>query len=287
MLEKTGVRRMVLVVSIIALVGVLFVAGYLLWAFAHGAKIEDGQIIGVPKSHQLTHPLSEYEEPTRDGSPDPLASGNERIYPQEAEDGYAMPPVDENGTVYAPMPEQEFRHVTCTDEPRREVTSLPGNTWSMPAKTGMQAPVITAASTQALPDAPAVLRQADTASVGDESGRVIEGGHVNFPLNSSIPGALSPFGYLHQAHACDSVYQSDASGQVHEYQITSMYTVAQDETKDDALYTDQTGRDQRPELAMVTCAGRYVGDDGTNAPGGTLYYNGFRYNLIVIAHEVS
>lgn len=287
-MKNIGVRRIIITLASLILVVVLAIIGYLIWSFAHGASVENGQIIGAPKGYQLSHPFAEHEAPTRNGVIDPLATEGERVYPQaDGENGQAMPPVDENGDTYAPMPEHEFHNSQCDGTPRREVTALPGDTWTLPSQTSVQAPIIPAASTANLPDAPAALRQADTGTVDQEHGRVIEGGHVNYPLNSSAPGALSPFGYLHRAHACDSVYQSDASGHVHEFQIVSMYTVPQDQTKNDAVYTQTPDEHDPMELAMITCAGRYVGDDGTSAPGGTLYYNGFRYNLIVIAKKVS
>ncbi|MCP3425182.1 class F sortase [Rothia sp. AR01] len=185
--------------------------------------------------------------------------------------------VASDGTKQAPAPERTYRASTCDLAPQRGATPAPLS-WEIPAigqRAGFQPSGKNGASIE-LPDAPAGTIYADDAPLGAEHGAVLQAGHVDYApgVLSEAGGELSPWGYLHQIPECSHVYQADEAGTVHEYVVTDVYTVAQD----DLPAQDELFRlDGDPALYMITCSGPSVED-----AGGAFAFN-YSHNLIVKA----
>jgi LPXTG-site transpeptidase (sortase) family protein len=179
----------------------------------------------------------------------------------------------DDGLTYAPRPVAEFRDEAC------DLTSNATAQVPAPGHLGIpgidiEVPVGTSADLSVLPDAPEVVRYADSALVGAGQGTTVIAGHVDYP-----GGKLSPFGQLHTMSACDHLYFTDAEGQAHEYVLTEMYTVPQDQIEETGIYTG-TGA---PALVLVTCSGPSVNDTAETAGADLFSYS---HNLVTVAVPV-
>lgn len=183
----------------------------------------------------------------------------------------------DDGLTYAPRPVAEFRGQSCDLSPQAPA-QLPGSGQLTMPSIGVEVPVGISADLSALPDAPQAVRFEHSAPLGTDQGKTVIAGHVDYAPDLPNIGAakLSPFGQLHTAGACDHVYVTDADGGQHEYVLTDMYTVPQDEIEAAGIYTT-TGD---PALVLVTCSGPSVSD----ADGDDLF--AYRYNLILEATPV-
>jgi len=184
----------------------------------------------------------------------------------------------DDGLTYAPRPATEFNAQQCDLSPRPLNREVGAGQLLIPAA-GVEAPLGVSADLSTLPDAPQAVRYQDSAPVGALEGKTVIAGHVDYAPESPGTGVgrLSPFGQLHTASACDHVYVTDAEGQLHEYVLTDLYTVPQEQIEDTGIYS-VTGD---PALVLVTCSGPSVGD----ATGDDLF--AYRYNLILEATPVT
>lgn len=181
--------------------------------------------------------------------------------------------LDESGQMYAPLPPHEFQNVQCQLEKKNEVTSLPANSWSIP-ELGVSSQLIVGYPSS-LPDAPYGLLHASFADPASPIYGLLAGGHINY--NS---GYLSPYGYLHRAQECTRLYYADGQGVVHEYVLVTLTTVPQQSIESTFIYDkDRSGR-----FAFVTCAGSYVGADGSNTAANTWFP--YTYNLLADFVEI-
>lgn len=193
--------------------------------------------------------------------------------------------VDEDGKekVYAPLPEEEFKDQKCDLTPQNAET---------PEAQNWRAPSINAGSflTSSGQDGPMVIPNdpnvgtwyAQSAELGDETGAVLQAGHVNRTDN---PWALSTWGELHKMNPCERIYETDADGKTYEYVVTDLYTVPQSELSS----RDELFRLDGPHaLYMVTCSGPYVGDAAEMHSGQSNWLNlGYSHNLVVKAVPVN
>lgn len=194
----------------------------------------------------------------------------------------------DDGTVvtYAPDPVEPFRNAQCTTKPLKETVPQNPNSWSIPGIEQSASFTISGhgGSVMTIPDAPLGTMYAADAQLNDDSGAILQAGHVDYAPGVLSPqgGELSPWGRLHQVNPCDHVYQKDAEGKTHEFVVTDLYTVPQKEFG----MTDEFFRKDGPlNLYMVTCSGPSVGEDGA-AAGNRLLFN-YKYNLVVKAKPVA
>ncbi|MBG6184741.1 LPXTG-site transpeptidase (sortase) family protein [Arthrobacter sp. CAN_A214] len=173
----------------------------------------------------------------------------------------------DDGLTYAPRPVAEFRAEAC-DLSSKEPAQVPAPAQLAVPGIGVEVPLGTSADLSSLPDAPEVVHYEGSALLGFEQGKTVIAGHVDY-----VAGKLSPFGQLHTIAPCDHIYVTDAEGQAHEYVLTDMYTVPQEQVEDAGIYT-MTGD---PALVLVTCSGPSVSD-----AGGNELFN-YRYNLVLEA----
>lgn len=174
-----------------------------------------------------------------------------------------------DGMKYAPRPTNEFRAQRCDLSPQQAPAASPDQL-ALPAA-GIEAPVGPGADLAALPPAPQTTWFTGSAPVGADHGKTLIAGHVDH-----ADGKLSPFGQLHTAAPCEHIFLSDTHGQQHEYVLTDMYTVPQDQIETVGIYT-RTGD---PALVLVTCSGPSVAD--AHGDGQAAYH----YNLILEAVPV-
>lgn len=182
--------------------------------------------------------------------------------------------VDENSQMYAPMPSVEFENAQCETTKKNEVTSLPANSWSIP-ELGVSSQLIVSLPSQ-LPAAPYGVLHRDFADPASPIYGLVAGGHINY--NS---GYLSPYGYLHRATKCMRLYFADSSGQMHEYVLVTLMTVPQQQIESTFIYDEGRSGD----FAMITCAGSYVGADGTNTAANVWFP--YTHNLIADFQEIT
>lgn len=183
----------------------------------------------------------------------------------------------EDGLKYAPRPATEFRNRSCPLNAQAPATKPGKNELAVPAA-HITVPVSVSSDLSALPPAPATVRYRESAKIGASRGKTIIAGHVDHGpgVLSAQGGELSPFGHLHTVEPCSHVYVSGPDARTHEYVVTDMYTVPQEQIEDTGIYSTRG----KPELVMVTCSGPSVGDTGSRA--GFVY----RYNLVVEAQPV-
>lgn len=176
----------------------------------------------------------------------------------------------DDGLTYAPRPVAEFRAEACDLSPQAPAQAPAPGHLTVPG-IAVDVPVGTSADLSSLPDAPEVVRYQDSALMGANQGTTVVAGHVDYP-----GGKLSAFGQLHTIAACDHIYVTDTEGQAHEYVLTDMYTVPQDQIEETGIYT-MTGD---PALVLVTCSGPSVSDTAETAGAGLFTYS---HNLVLEA----
>lgn len=182
-----------------------------------------------------------------------------------------------DGLAYAPRPATEFRAQSCDLSPD-DTATLPASGQLAVPSISVEVPVGASANLSDLPDAPQVVQFDESVALGSEQGKTVIAGHVDYTPNPLDLGAtkLSPFGQLHTASPCDHIYAADADGVQHEYVLTDMYTVPQEQIEETGIYAT-TGA---PALVLVTCSGPSVSD----ARGDDLF--AYRYNLVLEAAPV-
>lgn len=185
---------------------------------------------------------------------------------------------------YAPRPEKEFRDAKCDLTPKKQGNPPSLLSWDIPSidsKSEMQPD--DGDGTLNLPDAPKGTSRTVNAQLGDKTGAIFQAGHVDYApgILSSEGGELSPWGHLHRLDPCAYVYERGADGKDYEFVVTDLYTVKQDQLKDQK---DLFRLDGPLSLYLITCSGKSVGDDGGSADN-RLGFN-YEYNLIVKAVPV-
>lgn len=197
--------------------------------------------------------------------------------------------VTDAGLLYAPKPATEFRNADCplypagvngsSAEPPKSVGSRTAGWWapSLRSKTQVvQGAVVTPSGFSnndvRLPAAPNGIWYASGSPLSSNEGASILAGHIN--LND---GNLSPWGYLHRLDKCSHIYLNDEHGNRHEFVVTGLYLVKQDEL---ASHSELWRKDGDKKAYFITCSGNSVGTDGTREASSTFLFN-YEYNLIV------
>lgn len=197
--------------------------------------------------------------------------------------------VTDVGLLYAPKPASEFRNADCplypagvngsSAEPPKSVGSRTAGWWapSLRSKTQVvQGAVVTPSGFSnndvRLPAAPNGIWYASGSPLSSNEGASILAGHIN--LND---GNLSPWGYLHRLDKCSHIYLNDEHGNRHEFVVTGLYLVKQDEL---ASHSELWRKDGDKKAYFITCSGNSVGTDGTREASSTFLFN-YEYNLIV------
>lgn len=197
--------------------------------------------------------------------------------------------VTDAGLLYAPKPASEFRNADCplypagvngsSAEPPKSVGARTAGWWapSLRSKTQVvQGAVVTPSGFSnndvTLPAAPNGIWYASGSPLSSNEGASILAGHIN--LND---GNLSPWGYLHRLDKCSHIYMNDEHGNRHEFVVTGLYLVKQDEL---ASHSELWRKDGDKKAYFITCSGNSVGTDGTREASSTFLFN-YEYNLIV------
>lgn len=197
--------------------------------------------------------------------------------------------VTDAGLLYAPKPATEFRNADCplypagvngsSAEPPKAVGARTAGWWapSLRSKTQVvQGAVVTPSGFSnndvRLPAAPNGIWYASGSPLSSNEGASILAGHIN--LND---GNLSPWGYLHRLDKCSHIYMNDEHGNRHEFVVTGLYLVKQDEL---ASHSELWRKDGDKKAYFITCSGNSVGTDGTREASSTFLFN-YEYNLIV------
>ncbi|WP_293823190.1 class F sortase [uncultured Corynebacterium sp.] len=196
----------------------------------------------------VQHPFSETAQ----------AADGTTIHPREGKVA-----ASEDGRKYAPDPAASYRHATCDLSPKSEAQP-DASSWQIPSR-DLTAPLEPTSATDpaiSLPDAPAGISYTPGAGLTDETGVVLDAGHVDYPAGakSSGGGELSAFGYLHEIPACTHIYQTDADGQTREFVTTDLYTVKQSDLPSEDIWR----KDGSKSLVMITCSGKSVEDVGNS-----------------------
>lgn len=194
--------------------------------------------------------------------------------------------VTEQGLLYAPKPPTEFRNASCDLKPQQNGSEPPkalknkSAVWWAPTLLSNTQVVQGAQVTPSgfsnndvsLPAAPNGIYYASGSPLSSNTGATVLAGHIN--LNS---GALSPWGYLHRLDKCDHMYLTDEHGERHEFAVTGIYLVKQDEL---SSHSELWRKDGDKKTYFITCSGSSVGTDGTQEVGNTFLFN-YEYNLVV------
>lgn len=194
--------------------------------------------------------------------------------------------VTENGLLYAPKPPTEFRNASCDLKPQQNGSEPPkalknkSAVWWAPTLLSNTQVVQGAQVTPSgfsnndvsLPAAPNGIYYASGSPLSSNTGSTVLAGHIN--LNS---GALSPWGYLHRLDKCDHMFLTDEHGERHEFAVTGIYLVKQDEL---SSHSELWRKDGDKKTYFITCSGSSVGTDGTQEVGNTFLFN-YEYNLVV------
>lgn len=194
--------------------------------------------------------------------------------------------VTENGLLYAPKPPTEFRNASCDLKPQQNGSEPPkalknkSAVWWAPTLLSNTQVVQGAQVTPSgfsnndvtLPAAPNGIYYASGSPLSSNTGSTVLAGHIN--LNS---GALSPWGYLHRLDKCDHMYLTDEHGERHEFAVTGIYLVKQDEL---SSHSELWRKDGDKKTYFITCSGSSVGTDGTQEVGNTFLFN-YEFNLVV------
>lgn len=194
--------------------------------------------------------------------------------------------VTEQGLLYAPKPPTEFRNASCDLKPQQNGSEPPKSlknksaVWWAPTLLSNTQVVQGAQVTPSgfsnndvsMPAAPNGIYYASGSPLSSNTGSTVLAGHIN--LNS---GALSPWGYLHRLDKCDHMYLTDEHGERHEFAVTGIYLVKQDEL---SSHSELWRKDGDKKTYFITCSGSSVGSDGTQEVGNTFLFN-YEYNLVV------
>lgn len=194
--------------------------------------------------------------------------------------------VTENGLLYAPKPPTEFRNASCDLKPQQNGSEPPkalknkSAVWWAPTLLSntqvVQGAQVTPSGFSnndvALPAAPNGIYYASGSPLSSNTGSTVLAGHIN--LNS---GALSPWGYLHRLDKCDHMFLTDEHGERHEFAVTGIYLVKQDEL---SSHSELWRKDGDKKTYFITCSGSSVGTDGTQEVGNTFLFN-YEFNLVV------
>lgn len=194
--------------------------------------------------------------------------------------------VTEQGLLYAPKPPTEFRNASCDLKPQQNGSEPPkalknkSAVWWAPTLLSNTQVVQGAQVTPSgfsnndvsLPAAPNGIYYASGSPLSSNTGSTVLAGHIN--LNS---GALSPWGYLHRLDKCDHMFLTDEHGERHEFAVTGIYLVKQDEL---SSHSELWRKDGDKKTYFITCSGSSVGSDGTQEVGNTFLFN-YEYNLVV------
>lgn len=197
--------------------------------------------------------------------------------------------VTDAGLLYAPKPASEFRNADCplypagvngsSAEPPKSVGARTAGWWApaLRSKTQVvQGATVTPSgfsnNVVTLPAAPNGIWYASGSPLSSNEGASILAGHIN--LND---GNLSPWGYLHRLDKCSHIYMNDEHGNRHEFVVTGLYLVKQDEL---ASHSELWRKDGDKKAYFITCSGNSVGTDGTREASSTFLFN-YEYNLIV------
>lgn len=196
----------------------------------------------------VQHPLSETAE----------AADGTTIHPREGKVA-----ASEDGRKFAPEPVTSYQNASCDlaakNEARPEASS-----WQIPSH-DLKAPLEPTSASDAsitLPDAPAGISYTPGAGLADETGVVLDAGHVDYPAGAKSRGGgeLSAFGHLHEIPECTHIYQSDSDGQTREFVTTDLYAVKQSELPSEDIWR----KDGAKSLVMITCSGKSVDDVGNS-----------------------
>lgn len=265
-------------------VGVLGAAGYLGYLGGQGYSIGHGGIIPPPSS-------SEGALPAPDTNARQMAGDNGTLYLDNTDNGVMGQAADGSDEHYfAPLP---LYPDEVYDGPlvvaSYDGSTLPEGSWIIPEVLDVAGQPISSlfydGSFSTIPDSlPGVMSTGihSLLSVGleDAEGSSVLAGHVN----QRSTGWLSDWGYLHRARAGMHIYVKTLSGALQDYLILRVYLLRQgSEFENDQNLWAHTGS---KKIGLVTCAGRYIGDDGTSSIGGTLYFP-YTHNLVVEAVKVS
>lgn len=194
--------------------------------------------------------------------------------------------VTENGLLYAPKPPTEFRNASCDLKPQQNGSEPPkalknkSAVWWAPTLLSntqvVQGAQVTPSGFSnndvALPAAPNGIYYASGSPLSSNTGSTVLAGHIN--LNN---GALSPWGYLHRLDKCDHMFLTDEHGERHEFAVTGIYLVKQDEL---SSHSELWRKDGDKKTYFITCSGSSVGTDGTQEVGNTFLFN-YEFNLVV------
>lgn len=194
--------------------------------------------------------------------------------------------VTENGLLYAPKPPTEFRNASCDLKPQQNGSEPPkalknkSAVWWAPTLLSNTQVVQGAQVTPSgfsnndvtLPAAPNGIYYASGSPLSSNTGSTVLAGHIN--LNN---GALSPWGYLHRLDKCDHMFLTDEHGERHEFAVTGIYLVKQDEL---SSHSELWRKDGDKKTYFITCSGSSVGTDGTQEVGNTFLFN-YEFNLVV------
>lgn len=197
--------------------------------------------------------------------------------------------VTDKGLLYAPKPSTEFKNESCPTYPAgvngssadapKSVGDRAAGWWapSLRSRTqGVQGAQVTPSgfsnNAVTLPAAPNGVWYASGSPLSSNEGASILAGHIN--LND---GSLSPWGYLHRLDKCSHIYMNDEHGNRHEFVVTGMYLVKQEDL---ASHSELWRKDGDKKAYFITCSGSSVGTDGTQEASSTFLFN-YEYNLVV------
>lgn len=197
--------------------------------------------------------------------------------------------VTDGGLLYAPKPSAEFKNESCplypagvngssADAPK-SVGNRAAGWWAPSLRTRTQVvqgaqvtPSGFSNNNVTLPAAPNGIWYASGSPLSSNSGASILAGHIN--LND---GSLSPWGYLHRLDKCAHIYMNDEHGDRHEFVVTGMYLVKQEDL---ASHSELWRKDGDKKAYFITCSGSSVGTDGTQEASSTFLFN-YEFNLVV------
>ena len=224
-----------------------------------------GAVVYPNLPYGMQHPFSETAQ----------AADGTTIHPREGKVA-----ASDDGRKYVPDPVASYRHATCDLTPKNEARPE-ASSWQIPSH-DLKAPLEPTSATDpaiTLPDAPAGISYTPGAGLTDETGVVLDAGHVDYPAGAKSRGGgeLSAFGHLHEIPECTHIYQTDQAGETREFVATDLYTVKQSELPSEDIWR----KDGTKSLVMITCSGKSVDEVGNSL--------GFDYshNLVLNAVPVS
>lgn len=283
--EPSGINRRTLL-SGLGTAGLLGAAGYLGYLGTQGYSLGSGGIqppAGVSSSGEVL--------PAPDANARQMTGENGTIYLDNTDNGVMGQAADGSDEHYfAPLPlyPNELYRGPLEAVPY-DGSAMPNSSWIIPEVRDIAGNPIASlfydGSFSAMPDNnPGVISNGIhsiySAGLNDAEGSSVLAGHVN----QRSTGWLSDWGYLHRARAGMHIYVKTLEGVLQDYLILRVYLLRQGS----AFENDQTlwARTGEKKIGLATCAGEYIGDDGTNSIGGTLYFP-YTHNLVVEAVKVA